>query len=243
MHPGPILFCGDPHGQWQHIIDAALQTQARAVILLGDLEPAQPLHIELQAIWERVWFIHGNHDTDHANHFANVWHPDLAERSLHGRVVTLPCGTRIAGLGGVFRGAVWYPKDPQAPRFRNREEHARVTPRPDRWQGGVHLKHWSTIYPDEVEQLATLQADILITHEAPGYHDYGFKALDTLARRMGVRMTVHGHQHDSIDSSAHWDAQGFQSFGVGLRGVMAWPITHLSEHAISGEATMKIDIR
>ena len=39
---------------------------------------------------------------------------------------------------------------------------------------------------------------------------------------MGVRMTVHGHQHDSIDSSAHWDAQGFQSFGVGLRGVMVF---------------------
>ncbi|WP_255349688.1 hypothetical protein [Limnohabitans sp. 2KL-27] len=38
---------------------------------------------------------------------------------------------------------------------------------------------------------------------------------------MGVRMTVHGHQHDNIDSSAHWDGQGFQSFGVGLRGVMA----------------------
>jgi hypothetical protein len=37
---------------------------------------------------------------------------------------------------------------------------------------------------------------------------------------MGVRMTVHGHQHDCIDSSAHWDAQGFQSYGVGMRGVM-----------------------
>ena len=32
---------------------------------------------------------------------------------------------------------------------------------------------------------------------------------------------IHGHQHDNIDSSAQWDAQGFQSFGVGLRGVMA----------------------
>ncbi|WP_255417446.1 hypothetical protein [Limnohabitans sp. Hippo3] len=37
---------------------------------------------------------------------------------------------------------------------------------------------------------------------------------------MGVRMTVHGHQHDNIDSSTQWDAQGFQSFGVVLRGVM-----------------------
>ena len=172
MHPGPILFCGDPHGQWQHIIDAALQTDARAVILLGDLEPARPLHIELEAIWERVWFIHGNHDTDHANNFANVWHDDVSVRNIHGRVVTLPCGTRIGGLGGVFRGGVWYPKDRQAPKFRNREEHVRITPRQDRWQGSVHLKHWSSIYPDEVEQLAAQQADILFTHEAPGYHEH-----------------------------------------------------------------------
>ena len=218
---GPILFCGDPHGQWQHIIDAAEQTRARAVILLGDLEPARPLQIELAAIWDRTWFIHGNHDTDSHANFANVWHPELAERHLHGRVITLPCGTRIAGLGGVFRGAVWYPKDNHPPRFATREAHAAVTPRQDRWQGSVHLKHWSSIYPDEFDQLATQQADILITHEAPGYHMHGFAELDALARSMGVHTTVHGHQHDCIDSSAQWDAQGFQSFGVGLRGVMA----------------------
>lgn len=222
MHPAPLLFCGDPHGQWQHIVDAAEQTRARAVILLGDLEPARPLHIELAAIWERVWFIHGNHDTDHADNFANVWHSAAAGRNLHGRVVTLPCGTRIGGLGGVFRGAVWYPKDPQAPRFRSRQQHAQVAPVQDRWQGSVPLKHWSSIYPDEVEQLAAQQADILITHEAPGYHEHGFLVLDNLARRMGVGITVHGHQHDSLDSSARWAAQGFKSFGVGLRGLMTW---------------------
>ncbi len=71
-----------------------------------------------------------------------------------------------------------------------------------------------------MEQLATQQADILITHEAPGYLEHGFATLDELARRMGVRTTVHGHQHDCIDSSAHWAAQGFESYGVGLRGVM-----------------------
>jgi hypothetical protein len=135
-------------------------------------------------------------------------------------VVTLPCGTRIAGLGGIFRGAVWYPKDQQAPKFRNRDEHASQTPRQERWQNSVPLKHWSSIYPDDIEQLAALQADILITHEAPGYHEHGFKALDELARRMGVRTTVHGHQHDCIDSSACWAVQGFESYGVGLRGVM-----------------------
>ena len=31
----------------------------------------------------------------------------------------------------------------------------------------------------------------------------------------------HGHQHDKLDSSGQWNAQGFQSFGVGLRGMMA----------------------
>jgi hypothetical protein len=31
---------------------------------------------------------------------------------------------------------------------------------------------------------------------------------------------VHGHQHDNIDSSARWAEQGFESYGVGLRGVM-----------------------
>ena len=88
-------------------------------------------------------------------------------------------------------------------------------------RGSEHLKHWSSIYPDELEQLATQQADILITHEAPGYHEHGFKELDSLARRIGVPMMVHGHQHDNIDSSARWAEQGFESYGVGLRGVMA----------------------
>jgi len=220
MTPGPLLFCGDPHGQWQHIIDAALQTQARAVILLGDLEPARPLHIELAPIMERLWFIHGNHDTHSESIFNNVWQPELADRHLHGRVVTLPCGTRIAGLGGVFRGTVWNPHDRRPPRFRNREAHAQATPTDERWQNSVNLRHWSSIYPDEMDHLSGQQADILITHEAPGYHDYGFAVIDTLARQMGVRMTVHGHQHDSIDSSAHWPSQGFKSYGVGLRGVM-----------------------
>ena len=234
MHTGPLLFCGDPHGQWQHIIDAAEHTHARAVILLGDLEPARPLHIELQAIWDRVWFIHGNHDTDNTDTFANVWHPELTERHLHGHVVTLPCGTRVAGLGGVFRGAVWNPKDHRPPRFASREAHAAVTPRQDRCQGSVHLRHWSSIYPDEVAQLATQQADILITHEAPGYHMHGFAELDTLARSMGVHTTVHGHQHDCIDSSAHWAAQGFKSFGVGLRGVMAFDAQGKVSQVVAG---------
>lgn len=61
--------------------------------------------------------------------------------------------------------------------------------------------------------------DILITHEATGYHVNGFEILDDLARSMGARVTVHGQQHDRLDSSDRWVQQGFRSFGVGLRGI------------------------
>lgn len=62
---------------------------------------------------------------------------------------------------------------------------------------------------------------MLITHEAPGYHPNGFDLLDTLAQSMGAKVTVHGHHHDRIDSSARWAIQGFNSYGVGLRGITA----------------------
>ena len=43
-------------------------------------------------------FIHGNHDTDSDSNWSNLWESRLAERNIHGRVVTLPDGTRLAGL-------------------------------------------------------------------------------------------------------------------------------------------------
>ena len=225
LAPGPILYCGDPHGgvhsSLQYIIDAAGHTRASAVILLGDIEPAKSLHVELASILDRVWWIPGNHDSDTDASWRRVATPEMESRNLHGRVMTLPNGTRIAGLGGVFRGAVWMPTQPGEPRFRSRAKHAKSTPRQDRWDGGHPRKHWGTIYPDELDRLAELRADVLVTHEAPGYHPHGFEILDTLAQSLGVQVSVHGHHHDNLDSSPHWVAQGFKSFGVGLRGITA----------------------
>jgi len=164
---GPILYCGDPHGKFSHIIKAATKLNASAVILLGDLEPKRPLHIELEAILERVWFIHGNHDTDTEENWRHIWESGLAGRNIHGRVVILPDGTRLAGLGGVFRESVWYPSIPSEPRFRNRQDHAELTPQHNRWRDLVPLRHWSSIYPDELEALNNLKTDVLVTHEAP----------------------------------------------------------------------------
>ena len=64
---GPLLYCGDPHGQFRHIVSAAAETRASAVVLLGDLEPQEPLHLSLAPLVERavpMFFIHGKHDAD-----------------------------------------------------------------------------------------------------------------------------------------------------------------------------------
>jgi predicted phosphodiesterase len=231
-----ILFCGDPHGQFRHILKAAVHLKPMAIILLGDMEPLRPLHAELAAIDpQKLWFIPGNHDSDSVQNWHHVWGSELVNRNIHGQVVELPNGLRLAGLGGVFRESVWYPSLPVEPRFRNRVDHARATPRQDRWQGSVVRKHWSSIYPDELNALANLTADILVTHEAPGYHPNGFEILDDLARSLGARVMVHGHHHDRLDSSHRWASQGFESFGVGLRGITAIYADGIASVVVPGE--------
>jgi hypothetical protein len=212
-----LLFCGDPHGAYEDIVRETLARNPVAVILLGDLEPSRPLHLELEAIRDKVYFIHGNHDTDSEDGFEKVFDSELGERNLHGKVVTLPDGTRIAGLGGVFRKQVWMP--PAPPAYRSPSEHAHFTPRLDRWRSGPALRHWSSIYAETVEKLASQSADILVTHEAPSCHPHGFTAIDDLARSMGVRKSFHGHHHDRLDYSRRWPRLGFQAYGVGLHGI------------------------
>ena len=239
-----ILFCGDPHGQFRHILQAAERLDPMAVVLLGDLEPVQALEMELAAIDPaKLWFIHGNHDSDSQQNWNHVWGSKLVHRNIDARVVVLPNGIRLAGLGGVFRESVWYPGLPTEPNFKNREEHTRATPKRDRWADSVSRRHWSSIYPDELNSLADLQTDILITHEAPGYHRNGFAILDDLARSMGARVVVHGHHHDRLDSSHHWTQQGFKSFGVGLRGITAIDLEGNASVIVPGELDAQRDFR
>ena len=229
MKHGPILLCGDPHGLVDHIIRAAGDTGASAVLLLGDIEPDRPLQEAMRPLTESgvAWyFIAGNHDADSDDVALRIWNADTEPHNLHGRVLTLPNGLRVAGLAGVFREAVWYPSASAAregaPAWRSRKEHADATPHQDRWQGSMPpRRHLGTIYYDEFEGLVDLRADLLLTHEAPGYHPHGFPLLDDLARSMGVRAMAHGHHHDAHDSSDRWAEQAFASVGVGLRGITA----------------------
>lgn len=215
-----IFFCGDVHGNFEHIIEAVIEHEPAAIVLLGDIQARKPLEqeLELSAMMgdTEVWFIHGNHDTDTEADYDNLFGSALANRNLHGRVVEV-AGVRIAGLGGIFRGQVWQP--PNAPNFKSSEDFTRRQGSGNRWRDGLALRHRSTIFPDVYDQLAKLRADVLVTHEAPSVHPHGFDTLNTLANKMRVQTTFHGHHHDSIDYSAEWDRLGHKAYGVGFCGI------------------------
>ncbi len=247
-----IYLLGDVHGHFRHILPVINAEPAgpKTVIFLGDIEAQQPFEDEIAPLLEAgvaVWFIHGNHDTDSPKNWKNLqgsWH-----RNLHGRVVEIE-GVRVAGLGGVFRGDIWYPDNPTmtsgkaitrnyAEYERELRTNASVKKRLSKMDGirmadnsvsavglldqskiGRLQKHLSTIFPDTYDALADLRADILVTHEAPSCHRYGFQTIDALANAMGVHTTFHGHHHDSLDYSMFTDALGFKAFGVGLREIL-----------------------
>lgn len=94
------------------------------------------------------------------------------------------------------------------------------------WRGGILRKHHSSIFPDVYERLSKMKADILVTHEAPSAHAYGFQAIDELAVRLGAKKVVHGHHHESIDylKAGFINADSpFLAFGVDKGDFLAWP--------------------
>jgi len=210
---GVIYFCGDPHSHFDHILTAVRTQSPDAVILLGDIIPERPLHIELASIRNLtdIWWIPGNHDTGEVKHYDNLFGSELADRNLHGRVETI-AGLRITGLGGVFRTKVW---DGLQDSTESPQSLMKTMGQGNKWRGGLPLRHRSTIFPSEVQALAKQHADILVTHEAPDSYQFGNAALTRLAESMRVRAAFHGHHHqDLIYEGSVWR-------GVTLRGVVA----------------------
>ena len=216
-----ILFCGDAHGRFAHILAASERLMPMTVVLLGDMEFPRPAHLELAPIREITYFVIGNHDTDTAESWANLSESGLADRCIDGRVATLPDGTRVAGLGGVFRAKVWAP--PSAPVHESYDAWERSLARG--WQkretqfAVQRRTHRSTIFPNAYERLSSEHADILVLHEAPEPHPHGWSALNELARAMDVRQVIHGHHHDRPDYEPYWRELGYEVHGVGLRGI------------------------
>lgn len=206
-----ILFCGDPHGEFSHIIAAG--QEADAVILLGDQTPFRPLAEELGSLWPRTYFILGNQDTESTG-FLIAHRGDAWAHNLHGRVEEVG-RLRLAGLGGVYRGRIWHPEEGE-PRFRSRQELLEATPPKQRFLGDIPALHWASIFPEDFDLIRWLApVDILIAHEAPECHRHGFREIGDLARQIGARWLVHGHHHEgSADAEIEG---GINVVGLGLR--------------------------
>ena len=190
-----ILFAGDPHGNFNPLIAAVQRYQPEAVVLLGDYDLGEPLEKPLHDILDltQVWWIAGNHDFETPDKHRNLFQSALADRSLHLRVVDV-AGIRIAGLGGIFLGRVWYP--PQTPKWQSKQQYI-TAQRMHIKNGEMPLRYQCAIWHDEFYALSQLQADILVTHEAPGSHKHGFSIIGELASAMGAKHIFHGHLHEN----------------------------------------------
>jgi predicted phosphodiesterase len=220
-----ILFAGDPHRNFAPIIRACLARPAGHLILLGDLDCPAPLTAILAAPIAAGWSIHwilGNHDCETETAYDNLV-TDHPAGDLGFRVVELN-GSRFAGLPGVFKPAVWYPRSDDGtdridpPSYRNRAAFLAAQPKQRWWRDGVPLWHRDTIFPDDVDRLAEQKFDVLVTHEAPSSHRHGFAVIDQLATAGGARLIVHGHHHDSYAATL---PNGIKVRGLGL--AEPWP--------------------
>lgn len=223
-HRSGILFYGDPHGNWQPLFDAVLRHRPAAVVILGDCGLDEPLRQKLAAIWDLVpvwkWII-GNHDVDSLKEYEFLVESD-PQGDLGGHWASLD-GHIVAGLGGIYRAQVWYPKyggtDDDPPKFRTRRDMIKVTARVDRLKGGLPRSSRATIFPEDHEALRPIRAKILVCHEAPTSDRHGFAAIDTLAHEMGVSLVVHGHHHRSYEGQT---ADGISVRGLGIAEPWLW---------------------
>jgi hypothetical protein len=107
-----------------------------------------------------VRWVPGNHDTDTPEWHDRLW-GDYPEGNLHtrwGQVGDLI----VASLGGVFKEKVWYPRfEAAAPNYATRRDCLRQLPRGDRWRGGLPLRVRDAIFPEDVQALHSLRADVL----------------------------------------------------------------------------------
>ena len=199
----PIVAMGDMHGDPAPLLDHCAPLPPGVVLLVGDLDLTAPLHETLRPLFDAGWqvfYITGNHDTDRAERYPLLFddHPD---GNLHGRAITVD-GVRIAGLGGIFRGQIWSPKyGSEEPKWRSREEFVVHTTQQSRWRGGLPLRHRSTIFPEDMDVLEGLgQVDVLITHEAPTSHRYGFAGINRAAALCDAGLLIHGHHHHAYSA-------------------------------------------
>jgi predicted phosphodiesterase len=221
-----IWFLGDVHGEFQHLAKALIDAKDSLpnwLVFLGDIDIdhkpfrgiLEPLRRTFPSV--KVAFIHGNHDADTYEHW-DCLHDCGDAIALHGQVLDLD-GVKVAGLGGNFMGRIWSP--PANATFQSKDKAMKGGPH--QWRDGQRPSPslHAAIYPDDIGRLSKQRADILITHEAPSCHPYGFEAIDDLARSMRVVRSFHGHHHDDrseayalVRDKLRFDARAVEYCGI-----------------------------
>lgn len=211
MPDAPILFAGDPHGNFTPILRASAALPPGTLIVVGDLACSAPVAQifarPIAAGWVVRWIM-GNHDTETEAAFDHLTGHD---GDIGLRVETIG-GLRFAGLPGVFRPRVWEPRD-GAPAFRTRAAFQAALRPGEAWRGGLPLWHRDTIFPEDFDRLSALRCDVLVSHEAPSSHTHGHAVIDDLAAACGARLIVHGHHHQSYETVL---PNGVRVRGLGL---------------------------
>ena len=217
-----IIFAGDPHGNYTAARRAANESSVSDIVFLGDMDLDRPFAEEVADFPCESWFVAGNHDYDRQEWFERLYQ-DGGAGDLNGRVIEI-AGLRVAGLGGVFQEGVWHPKSGDGrPLYDSPEawmaEHVHVRgghlhPWQAPWETepGLPLKLRGAIWPSAFDAMADMQADVLVTHEAPTSHKYGFPEIDLLAEAMGCQLVVHGHVHADYEAVL---PSGIRVVGVG----------------------------
>ncbi|MEE3622988.1 metallophosphoesterase [Nitrospirillum sp. BR 11752] len=210
----PIVAVGDPHGDWQPLLEVCQRVRPAAVLIVGDCDLSRPIHETLAPLWEagiRVRYVIGNHDVDSPAWFANLVE-DHPTGNLHGRAEEIE-GVMVAGLSGIYSPMVWFPKSSHehlGPFFWSREAWLRKHPHLQRQRDvgardgrGLPIKYHGLIFPEDHDLLAEIgrveRADILLTHEAPPTHRYGFLGIQQAAEACGAKLVIHGHHHQSYE--------------------------------------------
>ncbi|WP_305908955.1 metallophosphoesterase [Methylomarinum sp. Ch1-1] len=217
-----ILFAGDPHGDFAPLIRAVLTQKPEAVVLLGDYDLEKPLQDYLRPIVDvtEIWWIAGNHEFEHPDKHRYLFDSSLADNGLHLQVKDV-AGLRIAGLGGIFLGRVWYP--PNRPRWKSKSHFLSQQPSHVR-TAGLSLKYQAAIWHDEVQRLKQLDADILVSHEAPRSHRHGFIVIDELAAALKVSKVFHGHLHEHYTATIR--------AGIKVHGIADRMVADLNGHPV-----------
>lgn len=201
MAGADVLFYGDPHGEWRPLLRACAEKPPAAVVIVGDCDLEMPLRQQIKPVFLAgipVQWIPGNHDVDSVEWHDRLWadHPD---GNLHAGWASLG-GMTVAGLGGIFKERIWYPRVAKAvPVYPDRRAYLRQVKAAERWRGGLPLSARAAIFPEDAAAVGKLRADVLVTHEAPTSHRHGFVGIDAVAVACRATFVVHGHHHDSYD--------------------------------------------